>query len=68
MTEFKIKGDYIELIKLIKALGLCENGAAAKSMVDENKVIIDQAVEKRYRAKLMRGTKIKINGSDYIIA
>ena len=66
-NEFIIKGDFIELIKLLKALGLCENGAAAKTIVDENKVLVNNALEKRYRAKLLKGTKVTVNEVDYFV-
>ena len=34
MEEFKIEGDYIELLALLKALGIAETGGHAKHIVD----------------------------------
>ena len=39
MEEFEIKGDYIELVALLKATGIAETGGQAKGMVDEIKTI-----------------------------
>ncbi len=35
MLKMSIDGDYIELIKLLKAAGICDTGGAAKIAVDE---------------------------------
>jgi len=37
--DFKVEGDYIELIQLLKALGLAQTGGHAKMIVDEEMVI-----------------------------
>lgn len=59
--EFKIVGDYIELIQLLKALGIAETGGHAKMIVEEGDVIRNGEVELRKRAKLIPGDKIEIN-------
>ena len=59
--EFKIVGDYIELIQLLKALGIAETGGHAKMIVDEGDVIRNGEVELRKRAKLIPGDKIEID-------
>ena len=51
--EFKIVGDYIELIQLLKALGIAETGGHAKMIVEEGDVIRNGEVELRKRAKLI---------------
>lgn len=54
-TIFPIKGDYIELIKLLKAIGLADSGGEAKTMVEEQLVQVNGALELRKRAKLRKG-------------
>lgn len=58
---FKIEGDYIELIGLLKALGIAETGGHAKFIVDEGIVIRNGEVELRKRAKLIPGDVIEID-------
>ncbi len=65
MEEFKIEGEYIELIGLLKSLGLAESGGQAKMIVDEGMVIRNGEVETRRRAKLRPGDEIHI--SDLVI-
>ena len=58
--EFKIEGEYIELIQLLKATGLAQTGGHAKWMVDEGEIILNNEVETRKRAKLRSGDVIQI--------
>ncbi|MFM7683001.1 MAG: RNA-binding S4 domain-containing protein [Bacteroidota bacterium] len=60
MEEFKIEGDYIELMALLKALGIAETGGHAKHIVDAGEVIRNGQVETRRRAKLIPGDLIQI--------
>ncbi len=60
MEEFKIEGDYIELMALLKALGIAETGGHAKHIVDAGEVIRNGEVERRRRAKLIPGDLIQI--------
>ena len=60
MEEFKIEGDYIELMALLKALGIAETGGHAKHIVDASEVIRNGQVETRRRAKLISGDLIQI--------
>jgi ribosome-associated protein len=59
--NFKIEGEYIELIQLLKATGLAETGGHAKAIVDEGRVKLNGAVESRKRAKLRPGDVITID-------
>ena len=59
MTEFKITGEYIQLIQLLKAAGLVENGADAQALVVANKVKVNGQLETRKRAKLRPGDKVE---------
>ena len=60
MEEFKIEGDYIELIQLLKVLGIAQTGGHAKMIVQEGAVIRNGEVELRQRAKLIPGDFIEI--------
>ncbi|MFM7007534.1 MAG: RNA-binding S4 domain-containing protein [Flavobacteriales bacterium] len=62
MQEFQIKGPYIELIGLLKALGIAETGGHAKAIVEEGEVLRNGEVELRKRAKLTAGDLIEIDG------
>lgn len=63
MLKMSIDGDYIELIKLLKAAGICDTGGAAKIAVDEGAVKVDGAVESRKRCKIRRGQVVEIDGN-----
>ena len=62
-TKFKIDGDYIELIKLLKATGLCGTGGVAKMVVDDGLVMVDGDVELRKRCKIKSGQKVEFDGT-----
>ncbi len=55
---FKIKGEYIELIKLLKAANLCESGGIAKMLVEDGLIQVNGKTEYRKRCKLRPGDKI----------
>ena len=58
--KFKIEGAYIELIQLLKVLGIAETGGHAKMIVDEHIVYRNGHVETRKRAKLVVGDVIQL--------
>jgi len=62
MTTFKIKGEFIELIQLLKVLGIAETGGHAKIIVEDGLVKLNGVVEERKRAKLRVGDKVEVNG------
>jgi len=47
MITFKIKGEYIELIALLKATGIAETSGHAKHLVDEGEVQRNGEIEKK---------------------
>jgi ribosome-associated protein len=63
LLKMSIDGDYIELIKLLKAAGICDTGGAAKIAVDEGAVKVDGSVENRKRCKIRRGQVVEIDGN-----
>jgi ribosome-associated protein len=58
--KFKVDGPYIELIQLLKALGLASTGGHAKMIVNEEMVYRNDEIELRKRAKLIPGDVIKV--------
>lgn len=53
MKIFKInQQEYIELCDLLKATGLCDNGAHAKHEIANNQVQVDGVIETRKRCKI----------------
>ena len=59
-THFKIEGEYIELMALLKALGIAETGGHAKHIVDSGIVYRNGQIETRRRAKLISGDLIQV--------
>jgi len=62
---FTISGEYIELIKLLKASGLCGTGGQAKMVVEDHLVMVDDEIETRKRRKVRHGMVVKYN--NYVI-
>ncbi|MEI6523633.1 MAG: RNA-binding S4 domain-containing protein [Bacteroidia bacterium] len=58
--KFQITQDYIELIKLLKATGIAENGGEAKQLVREGKVFLNNDVEVQMRKKILKGDSVQI--------
>lgn len=59
MKKFKIKGDYIELIALLKVTGIAETGGVAGILVTQGEVMVNGVIELRKRAKLRPGDKVE---------
>ncbi|HQB77863.1 putative protein YbcJ [anaerobic digester metagenome] len=62
MTTFNLTGEYIELIKLLKAVRIAESGAHAKFLVEDSEVKLNGVVEYRKRAKVKVGDKVEALG------
>ena len=58
-----VEPGYIELVKLLKATGLCSSGGMAKIAVSEGKVLVDGVVETRKGCKIRRGQRVELEGS-----
>lgn len=65
--QFNIIGDYIELIQLLKAIGLAQTGGHAKMIVEEELVKRNGEIETRKRAKLVVGDVIEIENYQIIL-
>lgn len=53
--EFALDGDFIELHKLLKLLGLADSGGSAKQLVASGAVSVDGEVELRKSCKIRSG-------------
>ena len=60
--EHQLKGEFIELIKLLKFRGIASTGGEAKIFVDEGEVLVNGKVEHRKRYKVKKGDKIEARG------
>jgi ribosome-associated protein len=58
---------YIELIKLMKLLGLVDTGGEAKHSVENGEVLLNNIIEYRKRCKLRTGDRIEFAGNIIII-
>ncbi len=67
MTEtFKLKSDYIELVKLLKVTGLCATGGEAKLVTADGLVQVDGQTELRKKCKIRSGQTVGYQ--DHIIS
>jgi ribosome-associated protein len=67
METFKIKGEFIQLNQLLKALGWCDNGAEANAAIDNGNVKVNGEKEFRKRNKIMVGFKVEMNNKSVTI-
>ena len=63
MPTFKIQGDTIELIKLLKITGLCSTGGMAKIAASQGRVKVDNQTELRKRCKIKKGQLVEFKGN-----
>jgi ribosome-associated protein len=66
-TTFKINGRYIELLALLKALGIAQTGGHAKMIVDDEEVIRNGEIELRRRAKCVKGDIISVGENKILL-
>jgi ribosome-associated protein len=62
MLELQLRGDYIELDKLLKAVGLVESGGRARMLIAAGEVKVDGQVELRKTAKMRAGQVVDFGG------
>jgi ribosome-associated protein len=58
--DFTVRGDYIELFQLLKALNLAVSGGEAKMLVDDGLVYLNGTQEFRRRAKVKSGDSVEL--------
>lgn len=64
MQTFKIEGEYIQLIQLLKALNWVEHGAMAQEVVSLGYVKYNGQVDHRKRLKLRPGDQVEYEGME----
>jgi ribosome-associated protein len=62
MIEFKLEGDYIPMIQLLKATGLVQTGGEAQIVVEHGEVIYNGEVDYRKRLKVKQGDIVEFRG------
>ncbi|PRD47019.1 RNA-binding S4 domain-containing protein [Sphingobacterium haloxyli] len=62
MQNFILKGDYIQLIQLLKVMNWVEHGAMAQFVVEEGLVKYNGQVDYRKRLKVKVGDIIEFDG------
>lgn len=62
MLELQLRGEFIELDKLLKALGLVESGGRARVLIADGEVQVDGRVELRKTAKIRAGQVVTFAG------
>ncbi|MBV8380068.1 MAG: RNA-binding S4 domain-containing protein [Paucibacter sp.] len=64
---FALRGDYIELDKLLKATGLAESGGRARMMIAEGLVQVDGQPESRKTAKIRAGQRVRLGDQEIAV-
>ncbi|MDM4765798.1 RNA-binding S4 domain-containing protein [Pelomonas sp. SE-A7] len=60
--DFQLRGEYIELDKLLKAVGIADSGGQARMMITEGLVQVDGQPESRKTAKIRAGQRVTAQG------
>jgi ribosome-associated protein len=63
MTEFKLEGDYIPMIQLLKAVNLVQTGGEAQIVVEDGEVKYNGEVDYRKRLKVKQGDIVEFRGT-----
>ncbi|WP_158828315.1 RNA-binding S4 domain-containing protein [Mucilaginibacter lacusdianchii] len=67
MIEFKLEGDFIPLIQLLKATNLVQTGGEAQIVVSEGEVKYNGQVDYRKRLKVKKGDKVEFRGKNIMV-
>lgn len=67
MDEFKLSGQTIDLVQLLKAARLCGTGGEAKIAIEDGLVTVDGEVETRKRCKIRRDQTVEYNGESVTV-
>ncbi|MBV8122606.1 MAG: RNA-binding S4 domain-containing protein [Burkholderiaceae bacterium] len=61
--SFELRGEFIPLDSLLKAIGLAESGGRARMLVSEGQVQVDGQTETRKTAKIRAGQVVTLAGA-----
>lgn len=67
MIEFKLEGEYIPLIQLLKATNLVETGGHAQIVVTEGLVKYNGKVDTRKRLKVKSGDVVEFDNNKILV-
>ncbi|HTD99850.1 MAG TPA: RNA-binding S4 domain-containing protein [Mucilaginibacter sp.] len=62
MIKFKVEGDHIPMIQLLKATNLVQTGGEAQIVVTEGEVKYNGEVDYRKRLKVKKGDTVEFRG------
>ncbi|MCX2480216.1 RNA-binding S4 domain-containing protein [Pedobacter sp. MC2016-15] len=63
MIEFKLEGEFIPMIQLLKATGLVQSGGEAQTVVEDGLIKYNGNVDYRKRLKVRQGDVIDFMGN-----
>ena len=63
MITFRVEGDYIPMIQLLKATNLVETGGEAQIVVAEGEVKYNGEIDYRKRLKVKKGDLVEFRGT-----
>ncbi|MBV8604624.1 MAG: RNA-binding S4 domain-containing protein [Pelomonas sp.] len=64
---FALRGEFIELDKLLKATGLAESGGRARMLIAEGQVQVDGQPESRKTAKIRAGQRVQLGDQQIVV-
>ncbi|MBK0383678.1 RNA-binding S4 domain-containing protein [Pedobacter sp. SD-b] len=63
MLEFTLKGEYIQLVQLLKITDLVSSGGEAQMVITDGLVSYNGEIDYRKRLKVKKGDVVKFNGN-----
>ena len=63
-----IRGDFIELYKILKLENMVESGGEAKFRISQGQVLVNGKVETRKRRKTVPGDVVEFNGEKVLVS
>jgi len=66
-TFYLEKHPHVELCDLLKFMGWCESGAAAKAVIAEGQVKVNGQVETRKRCKILADQQVEFASSKLVV-
>ena len=67
MIEFKLNGDFIPLIQLLKATNLVQTGGEAQILVTDGEVKYNGVVDYRKRLKVKQDDTVEFRGEKIVV-
>lgn len=67
MIEFKLEGEFIPLVSLLKATNLVQTGGEAQIVVSEGLVKYNGNIDTRKRLKVRRGDSIEFENTKILV-